>query len=157
MTESGKDQAVEPLSKIVHSALQDITNGHVSRLPRLAFTALLDDFYYAWLKVFNIPYKYEVLDSARSLFNGQNNIIFRLTGTKSIEETRKKFIKYIRKWHSNDNRVILSLTFDGKRINVEWIEREKYMAQIKEDNPSEKGNSKDPQQRFRVIKGGLSK
>lgn len=148
---------MEPLSKIVHSALNEITNDQLSVLPRLAVTALLDDFLYSWLKRLNIQYDFKVLDIARSLFNGQNKILFRVTNTKTVEGIRRRFSEYIKKWHNDDDRVILSLNFDGQRINAEWIEREKYVDHGKVEKPSETGNHKGRKEQFKVIKGGLSK
>jgi hypothetical protein len=124
---------MEPLSKIVHSALQDITRAKLSTLPHVAITALLDDFLYAWLKAFNIPYNFEMLEIARSLFTGQNELLFKATHTKSVKDIRDNFSKYIKKWHQNDNRAILSLGFDGKKINVEWVDRENYLESSEEN------------------------
>ena len=118
---------LEPLSKIVNSALMEITNGQLGTLPKLAITGLFDDFLYAWLKSLEIPYNFEMLDIARSLYNGQNGIIFITTNTETIEEIRNKFSSYIQKWHKDDDRVILSLRFDGKKIDAEWVERERYL------------------------------
>ena len=128
---------LEPLSKIVNSALMEITNGQLATLPRTAISGLLDDFQYAWLKQLGIPYKFEMLDIARNLYNGENTIVFITTNTKTIEEIRNKFSAYIQKWHKDD-RVILSLRFDGKKIDAEWVEREKYLEskekEISENN-----------------------
>ena len=123
----GMPKELEPLSQIVNSALMEITNGQIATLPRVAITGLLDDFQYAWLKSLEIPYNFEMLDIARSLYSGQNGIIFITTNTKTIEDIRNKFSEFIMKWHKNDNRVILSLSFDGKQIDSEWIELEKYL------------------------------
>jgi hypothetical protein len=46
---------------------------------------------------------------------------------KSIKEIRNRFSEYIDKWHKNDDRIILSLSFDGDQINSEWIEKDKYL------------------------------
>jgi len=45
----------------------------------------------------------------------------------TIKEIRDSFSAYIKKWHKNDDRVILSLSFDGIKINAEWIELKKYL------------------------------
>jgi hypothetical protein len=37
------------------------------------------------------------------------------------------FSEYIKEWHHNDDRVILSLSFDGKKINAEWVEMNEYL------------------------------
>jgi len=119
--------------KIANSALNDITNGQFSHLPRLAVTGLLNDFQFAWLKRLNIPYKFEMLDIARKLCNGENKSVFKVTKLKSIKEIRDNFSEYIDKWHKNDDRIILSLSFDGKQINSEWIEIDKYLESNKAD------------------------
>lgn len=124
---------VEALSQIANSALMEITNGQFPSLPRLGITGLLNDFQYAWLKRFDISYRFEVIDLARSLCNGQNKEVFNATNSKSINDIRKKFSRYINKWHNDDDRVILSLRFDGEEINAEWIEMEKYIES--EDKP----------------------
>ena len=124
---------MEPLSQIVNSALDEITNGQFVSLPRLGMTGLLNDFQYAWLKKLKLPYKYEMLDFARNLCNGENKTVFKVTNSKSINDVRNKLSGYIKKWHKNDDRVILSLTFDGEKINAEWIEIEKYLQTEKPD------------------------
>ena len=124
---------MEPLSKIVSSALDEITNGQFFSLPKLGMAGLLNDFQYAWLKKLKIPYKYEMLDFARSLCNGENKTVFKITNSKTIEDVRKKFSMYIVKWHKNDDRVILSLSSDGKQINAKWMELEKYLEAGKSD------------------------
>ena len=118
---------MEPISKISNSALNDITYGQFPQIPRLAITGLLNDFQYAWLRRLNIPYKFEMLDLARTLCNGENKAIFRATQCKSTKDIRNKFSEYIKKCHKDDDRVILSLSFDGKQINSEWIELNKYL------------------------------
>jgi len=122
---------VEPLSQIANSTLMEITNGQFPSLPRLGITGLLNDFQYVWLKRLDIPYKFQALDLARSLCNGENNKVFKMTNSKSINDVRKKLSRHIRKWHKNDDRVILSLSFDGKKINAEWIELEEYLGSEK--------------------------
>ena len=97
---------MEPLSKIANLALDEITNGQFSGLPKLAITGLLNDFQYSWLRRFKIPYKFEMLDIARRM---------------------DSFSAYIKKWHKNDDRVILGLSFDGIKINAEWIELKEYL------------------------------
>ena len=56
----------------------------------------------------------------------KNLVSLNLEGN-SIEDIRNTFSVYIKKWHKNDDRVILSLTFDGKKINAEWIEMKEYL------------------------------
>jgi len=118
---------MEPLSKIANSALDEITKGQFTKLPKLAIAALLNDFQYSWLRRFQIPYNFEMLDIARRLCNGENKAIFRVANCKSIEEIRKAFSVYIRKWHKDDDRLIMALSFDGKKINAEWVELAKYL------------------------------
>jgi len=118
---------MQAISEIVHSALNEITNGQIYLIPRVAMTPLLDDFLYAWLIRLGIPYDFKRLNAARRLFTGSNKMIFIVTDTRSVEEIRDKFSEYINKWHSSDHRVILSLSFDGKKIDAEWIERQKYV------------------------------
>lgn len=118
---------MKSVSKIANSALNDITCGRFPHLPRLAITGLLNDFQYAWLTRFNIPYKFEMLDIARNLCNGENKSVFKGTQLKSIKDIRNKFSEYIERWHKKDDRVILSLSFDGKQINSEWIKLEEYL------------------------------
>ena len=77
-------------------------------------------------------------DIARNLCNGENNSVFNVTQLNSIEEIRKKFSEYIDKWHKNDDRIILSLSFDGNQINSEWIEKDKYLESNKADEPEVK-------------------
>ena len=108
-------------------ALAEITNGQFPNLPKLAITGLLNDFQYAWLRRFKIPYKFEMLDFARQMCNGENKAVFRATQCKSLKEIRHKFSDYIKKSNKNDDRVILSLSFDGKRINAEWLEMKEYL------------------------------
>jgi len=123
---------MEPLSKIANLALKEITIGQFPNLPKLAITGLLNDFQYAWLKRFKIDYKFEMLDLARRLCNGENRAVFGATQCRSIEGIRNEFSAYIKEWHKNDDRVILGLTFDGEKINAEWIEMKKYL----ESNPA---------------------
>jgi hypothetical protein len=118
---------MEPLSKIANLALREITNGKFPNLPKLAITGLLDDFQYAWLQRFKIQYKFEILDLARRFCNGENKAVFKATQCKSIEDIRYAFSAYIKKWHKDDDRVILGLTFDGKKIDAEWIEMKEYL------------------------------
>ena len=124
---------MEPLSKIVGTALDEITNGQFSSLPKLGMTGLLNDFQYAWLKKLKISYKFEMLDFARSLCNGENKTVLKVTNSKSINDVRNKLSGYIKRWHKSDDRVILSLRFDGKKINAEWLEMEKYLALNEKD------------------------
>ena len=118
---------MKPLSQIVNSALDEITNGQFVSLPRLGITGLLNDFQYVWLKRLKVPYKFEMLDLARNLVSGENKKVFEATNSKSINDVRNKLSGYIKRWHKNDDRVILSLSFDGEKINAEWIEIEKYL------------------------------
>ena len=122
---------MESLSKIANFALDEITNGKFLDLPKLAITGLLNDFQYSWLRRFKIQYKFEMLDLARCMCNGQNKAVYEATHCKSIEDIRNKLSAHIKKWHKNDDRVILSLTFDGKKINAEWIEMENYLESNK--------------------------
>ena len=80
-----------------------------------------------WLRRFKIPYKFEMLDLARQMCNGDNTAVFKATQRKSIKEIRDQFSVYIKKWHKNDDRVILSLSFDGNQINAEWLELKEYL------------------------------
>ena len=73
-----------------------------------------------------------MLDLARRLCNGENRAVFRATRCKSIDNVRNAFSAYIKKWHNSDDRVILSLNFDGKKINAEWVEMKEYL----ESNPT---------------------
>ena len=116
-----------PLSKIANFALDEITSGQFPNLPKLAITGLLNDFQYSWLRRFKIPYKFEMLDIARRLCNGENRAVFKATQCNGIEDIRNTFSAYIKKRHKTDDRVILSLTFDGKKINTEWIEMKEYL------------------------------
>lgn len=118
---------MKPLSEIANSALDEITKGQFAELPKLAITGLLDDFQYSWLRRFQIPYKFEMLDIARRMCNGENKATFRATHCKSIEDIRNAFDVYINKWHKDDDRLILSLSFDGEKINAEWIETKEYL------------------------------
>ena len=118
---------MKPLSEIANSALDEITKGQFAKLPKLAITGLLDDFQYSWLRRFQIPYKFEILDIARRMCNGENKATFRATHCKSIEDIRNAFDVYINKWHKDDDRLILSLSFDGEKINAEWIEMKEYL------------------------------
>ena len=126
---------MESISQIANSALNNITKGRYPHLPQLAITGLLDDFQYAWLKRFNISYKYEMLDLARNLCNGENKSVFKATQLKSIRDIRNWFSEYIEKLHKNDDRVILSVSFDGTQINSEWIEVEKYLESEESEVP----------------------
>ncbi len=97
-------------------------------MPRLGITGLLNDFQYVWLRRLDIPYNYEVLDFARALCNVENTTVFKMTKSNSVNDVRKKLSKYIKKHHRNDNRVILSLHFDGNKINAKWVEVEEYVG-----------------------------
>jgi hypothetical protein len=118
---------MEALSKIANLALDEITSGQFMELPKLAITGLLNDFQYSWLRRFKISFRFEILDIARRLCNGENKAVFKVTQCQSIENIRDTFSSYIKKWHENDNRVILSLNFDGEKINAEWIEMKEYL------------------------------
>jgi len=122
---------MKPISEITSAAMKEITKGQFVKLPRLSITGLLNDFQYSWLHRFQIPYKFEMLDIARSLCNGENKATFRATHCKSIEDIRKAFDVYINKWHKDDDRVILSLSFDGKKINSEWVKLKEYLEATK--------------------------
>ena len=129
---------MKSVSKIANYALNDITNDQFPNLPRLAITGLLNDLQFAWLIRLNIPYKFEILDIARNLCNGENKSVFNVTELKSIKEIRNRFSEYIDKWHKNDDRIILNLSFDGNQINSEWIEKDKYLESNKADEPDVK-------------------
>jgi hypothetical protein len=86
---------MEPLSKIVNSALDEITNGQFISLPRLGITGLLNDFQYVWLKRLKTPYIFEMLDLARNLVSGENKKVFEATNSKSINDIRNKLSGYI--------------------------------------------------------------
>jgi hypothetical protein len=118
---------MKPLSEIAILAVEEITNGQFPNLPRLAKTGLLNDFQYVWLKRFKIPYKFEILDLARQMCNGENKAVFKATRCKSIKEIRKEFSDHIKKWHNDDDRLILRLSLDGKQVNAEWIELKEYL------------------------------
>ena len=118
---------MEPLSKIANTALDEITQGQFIELSSTAITGLLNDFQYAWLKRFKIPYKFEMLNFARGMCNRENKKTFKAMNCKSVEGVRRKFSYYIKKWHKNDDRVILSLSFDGKQIDTKWIEMKEYL------------------------------
>ena len=118
---------MEQISKIANTALDQMTNGRFLQLPRLVITGLLNDFQYAWLKRFKIPYKFEMLDFARNLCNGHNKEVFKATQCKSTKDIGDRFSKHIERWPKNDDRVILSLRYDGKKINCEWLELKEYL------------------------------
>lgn len=118
---------MEALSKIANLALDEITSGQFTKLPKLAITGLLNDFQYSWLRRFKISFRFEILDIARRLCNRDNKAVFKVTQCQSIENIRDAFSSYIKKWHENDNRVVLSLNFDGEKINAEWIEMQEYL------------------------------
>jgi hypothetical protein len=122
---------MESLSRIANLALDEITDGKFLDLPKLAIAGLLNDFYYSWLRRFKIPYQFEALDLARSLCNGQNKVVFEATHCKSIADVRDKLSAYIMTWHKDDDRVILSLKFDGKEINAKWVKMEDYLKSSK--------------------------
>ena len=82
---------MEQISKIANTALDQMTNGRFLQLPRLAITGLLNDFQYAWLRRFKIPYKFEMLDFARNLCNGHNKEVFKATQCKSTKDIRDRF------------------------------------------------------------------
>jgi len=49
----------------------------------------------------------------------------------AVNDVRNRLSGHIRKWHKDDDRVILNLNFDGNKINAEWIEREEYLESEK--------------------------
>jgi len=124
-------QEMEPLSKIAKLALDEITMGEFPKLPRLGITGLLDDFQYSWLRRFDIPYDFEMLDIARRLCNGENRVVFKATQCNSIEDIRKAFSAYVHKWHKNDHRVILYVGFDGTEIDAKWVDMVEYLKSKK--------------------------
>jgi hypothetical protein len=101
---------MEPLSKIAQSAIDEITKGTSSGLHSLAITGLLNNFQYSWLRRFDIPYKFWILDLARRFCNGESKKVFKATQCHSIEDIRDYFSTYIEKWHKNDDRVLLSVS-----------------------------------------------
>ena len=122
---------MEPLSKIAKRALDEITMGGFSKLPKLAITGLLNDFQYSWLRRFDIPYDFKMLDFARGLCNGENRAVFRATQCNSIEDIRKAFSAYIDNWYKEDDRVILYVAFNGTKIDAEWIDMAEYLKSNK--------------------------
>ena len=124
-------EEMEPLSKIANLALDEVTNGGFSQLPKLAITGLLNDFQYSWLQRFDIPYDFRMLDVARRLCGGRNREVFKATQCNDIEGIRKAFSAYIDKWHKTDDRVILYVGFDGTKINAEWVEMAEYLKSKK--------------------------
>ena len=124
---------MKPLSKIAYSALDEITQGQFVKLPKLAITGMLGDFQYSWLRRFQISYDFEMLDAARCLCSGGNKAVFRATNCKSVEEIRKAFSAYIEQRHKDDDRVISYLSFDGEKINAEWVEMEEYLEATRPD------------------------
>ena len=122
---------MKDISRIAYETLFTISNGNLGLLNSSAITALLSDFQYVWLKEANVDYKYEMLDIARSLLNGQNKEIFKVTNSKSIEEVRRKIRAHLGTIPKNDNRVILSLHFKENRIDAKWIEKEEYAKNSK--------------------------
>ena len=119
------------LSQTANLALSEITAGQFTRLSNLAVTGLLNDFQYAWLRRFDIKYDFDILDVARSLCAGENKAVFRVTGCKSIKAIRNKFTHYIKSCHKKDDRIILSLTYDGNKINAVWMEMKHYVEQTR--------------------------
>jgi len=119
---------MEPVSAIVKAALDKITQGTFAELPNLAIRGLLDDFHYAWLRRFDIPYSFVLLDIARGLCNGENEAIFSATHCSSVKGIRRAFSAHISKRHKDDDRVILSLSYDGKKIDAEWVEMATYLT-----------------------------
>ena len=117
----------KPISEIANLALFKITDGRYSELPSIAIIGLLDDFQYAWLKRLDVPYKFEILDAARALCSGPNKEIFKMTNFKSIDEVRNWFGEYLSSYLKDDDRVILRFSFDGKQIDSEWVEMERYI------------------------------
>jgi hypothetical protein len=77
-----------------------------------------------------------MLDLARTICSGDDKIVFEITGCASILEIREKFTKYISTHHNDDDRVIIRLSFDGKKVDAEWAERKEYM---------EAGTRQDPE------------
>lgn len=124
---------MESLSRIANAALDEITDGKLLNLPKLAIAGLLNDFHYSWLRRLKIPYHFEMLDLARCLCNGENKAVYEATSCRSIEDIRNRLSAYIKRWHRDDERVILSLTFNGKKIEAQWIEMKDYLESKKED------------------------
>ena len=118
---------MEPLSKITISALNEITKDQFARLSEFEITLLLNDFQYSWLRRLDIPFNFRMMDVARRMCLRENKAIFTATQCNSIEDIRNSFSAYIKKWHKDDDRVILSLSFDGTKIDAEWVEKAEYL------------------------------
>jgi len=113
---------VESLSKITNLVLDNITNGKYRNLTKLGIRALLNDFQYVWIKRFNISYDFQMLELARNLCNGQNKEIFKATNCKSVECIRNKLSSYINENYKSDDRIIISLNIDDKKIDTKWMD-----------------------------------
>jgi len=50
-----------------------------------------------------------------------------MTNFKSIDEVRNWFGEYLSSYLKDDDRVILRFSFDGKQIDSEWVEMERYI------------------------------
>ena len=59
--------------------------------------------------------------------NKGDKAIFRATQCNSIEEIRNTFSAYIERWYKNDDRVLITVSFDGKVIKTEWAELKDYL------------------------------
>jgi hypothetical protein len=118
---------MEPVSSIVKAALDKITQGTFPVLPNLAIRGLLHDFHYAWLRRLNVPYNFTLLEIARGMCNVEDEAVFAATGCESVKDIRRAFAAYIAKRHKDDDRVIISIAYDGKTIDAEWVEIAKYL------------------------------
>jgi uncharacterized linocin/CFP29 family protein len=131
---------MEPVSAIVKAALDKVTRGTFPVLPSLAIRGLLDDFQYAWLRRLAIPYDFTLLEIARGMCNAEDEEVFAATHCASIKGVRRAFSAYISKWHKDDDRVILSITYDGKKTDAEWVEMATYLkARENAASPKDRG------------------
>ncbi|MBF8275852.1 MAG: hypothetical protein HW390_925 [Candidatus Brocadiaceae bacterium] len=62
-----------------------------------------------------------------------DNAVFRATQCNSIQEIRDTFSAYIERWHKNDDRVIITVSFDEKVIKTEWAELKDYLNACEKD------------------------
>ena len=118
---------MEPLSKITISALNEITKDQFAKLSKPEITVLLGDFQYAWLRRLDIQFNLKMLDVGRRMCYGEDKAIFRATQCNSVDDVRNAFSAYIKKWHKDDDRVILGLSFDGTKIDAQWVGRAEYL------------------------------
>ncbi len=123
---------MKSISQIANDALMKISNGSFAFLPQLGISGLLNDFQYAWLKQLKITdYNFKMLDLARLFCNSENDTVFAMTNRRSINDIRRYFQKYLAANYKDDDRVILSLTYDKPRINAKWLPLTEYMESMK--------------------------